>query len=159
MSGAKKLVRGLKHGSGHIDRALKQIGIYYLGFTKRRFYQYSRGGGDWEPLAESTLRQRRGSGKGAAILRDTGLLFNAIGNSGRPKAGAQLQKKGKKIRVGWDERTQHRYAQMTFAELADIHQRGRGNVPARKLLVEPDSQTKQRMRRALSRAVEKQGQM
>ena len=40
-------------------------------------------GTDWEPLAESTKRQRRGSGARAAILRDTGALMNSVVGYGR----------------------------------------------------------------------------
>jgi len=32
----------------------------YRAFSRRRFVQYSRGGGDWKPLAQSTIDRRRG---------------------------------------------------------------------------------------------------
>ena len=35
---------------------------------------YDAEGPGWDPLAESTLRQRRGGGGGAKMLRDTGLM-------------------------------------------------------------------------------------
>src|SRR4051812_36152391 len=58
----------------------------YRAFTRQRFVKFSRGGGNWAPLAQSTLRQRRGGGEGAAILRDTGALLASLqpdlGNGG-----------------------------------------------------------------------------
>jgi len=31
----------------------------YLGFARRRYVRFSRGGGDWPPLAPATVRKRR----------------------------------------------------------------------------------------------------
>lgn len=41
----------------------KQVPARYAGFVRKRFDRNSKGGGDWKPLAESTILARR-SGKG-----------------------------------------------------------------------------------------------
>lgn len=51
----------LQHKStGPITKAFKQWGAVYRSFIKERFDVYSRGGGDWPDLADSTKRARRG---------------------------------------------------------------------------------------------------
>jgi len=118
--GLNKFVKGIKAGSqstgsGPVNNMLKAWGARYLTFIRRRFAKFSRGGGDWKPLAESTKKARRGSkrrktrssraktktttrgsGKKFAILRDTGILLKAlsIGAPGnlfkRVKGGIQV---------------------------------------------------------------------
>lgn len=51
----------LQHRSqGPITKAFKQWGAIYRSFIKERFDIFSRGGGDWPPLAQSTMLARRG---------------------------------------------------------------------------------------------------
>lgn len=45
---------------GPITKAFKQWGVRFRSYLKERFDTYSKGGGDWPPLAESTKLQRRG---------------------------------------------------------------------------------------------------
>lgn len=102
---------------------------------QERFVRLSRGGGEWAPLKR---KRKRGRKVRAAILRDTSTLFKvfspALGQLG------QLQKdliNG--VRVGFGGPAKHPKAKMTVAELAEIHHFGKGNVPVRKLLVDPSS--------------------
>lgn len=45
--------------AGPIMDALKQWAVRYRAFVQRRFDRFSKGGGDWPALAESTIRGRR----------------------------------------------------------------------------------------------------
>lgn len=78
-----------------LGRMYFRVAAVYASYARRRFVQYSRGGGDWPPLSRATLAARR-SGAGttdtitvrgkqrrirfgsAAILRDTGQLFRGL---------------------------------------------------------------------------------
>jgi len=156
LTGLKNLRRHSRAQSGPFRRMWKQIGAIYLGFIRRRFTAFSRGGGDWADLAPSTKRGRRKAKRGTtgarrfAILRDTSLLVNALA-VGAP--GGLLERHGRGIRVGFSNR-KHPDSDFTFADLADTHQRGNpsGNLPARPILVEPDERTKRTMRRTISAA-------
>ena len=44
--------------SGALGDMLKQWAARYLGFSRRRFNRFSRGGGDWPALAHSTIAAR-----------------------------------------------------------------------------------------------------
>jgi len=153
LTGLKNLRRHSRGQTGPFRRMWKQIGAQYLGFVRRRFIAFSKGGGDWADLAPSTKRQRRhgkGRGRAYAILRDTGLMVNALA-LGAP--GSMLERHGRGIRVGFSNR-KHPESDFTFQDLADTHQRGNpsGNLPARPILVEPDERTKRTMRRTISAA-------
>jgi len=62
-SGAKSRMDAIKSAlsvnNPHIRDGLKVCVLRYSAFTRRRFNQYSRGGGDWAPLAKSTVDARR----------------------------------------------------------------------------------------------------
>ena len=56
--------------SGPIRAALKQWAARYRGFAQRRFDTFSKGGGDWAPLADATILARmRKSKSGRSRLR------------------------------------------------------------------------------------------
>lgn len=48
----------LRGGAGPVREGLHQAGRIYMGRMAERFVNNSRGGGDWAPLAKSTLRAR-----------------------------------------------------------------------------------------------------
>lgn len=116
--------------------------MIYRAFTRQRFYNLSRGGGEWPPLKASTLRQRRkGKGQGtAAILRDTGALFASLqpdlGTGGliqsepRPLGFTAFLGGGQTYKSG-----------PTLSEVATWHHTGKGNLPARTILVQPEMGT------------------
>lgn len=54
---------------GPLRTAIMRWGEFYRSFARERFYQYSRGGGDWPPLAQSTIRGRRNYRDPAQLLR------------------------------------------------------------------------------------------
>lgn len=165
MSGLRKFGRRLSVRSGPVRDMFEQIGARYLGFLRRRYVRNSRGGGDWEPLAPSTIKQRRGSKRRktrsprartktttrgsatkVAILRDTGTLQRAltVGASGNDFT---LMRNG--IRVGFADVPHPNGDDVTIAQLATIHDEGKG-VPERQILVEPDAATLHAMQRIVN---------
>ena len=76
-----------------VKKVLKLWGRAMMAYLDQRFKDYSRGGGDWPPLAPSTIRRRRPPAKikktkeqlniakhfeNVAILVDTGQLRAAL---------------------------------------------------------------------------------
>jgi hypothetical protein len=152
-------------------RMLKQWGVRYLEFTRRRYMRLSRsgGGGEWPPLSPVTIARRRegrpgssrvrdpvtrrfvqGAGR-AAILVDTGSLIAAL-NIGAP-GSLFKHMPGGALRVGFAPTGHPGEGAMTFAEIATIHNFGRGRIPARPILVAPDQTTIAGMRSDARRAV------
>jgi len=164
MSGFKKLFRRLDN-SPQKDKAWTQIGAVYMAFLRRRFNRLSRGGGgsEWSPLAQSTKRARfrkLSKAKQKKTTVDTGrystsVLFNALGlgNSGSMNV---LVRDG--IRVGFNSYDVHTANDgMTIRKLAMIHDQGKGHNPERPIIVEPDQNTGNRMKRILTAAFEDMG--
>ena len=122
----------------------------YMAFTRRRYLKFSRGGGDWAPLAESTKARRRKPRRGhvgsrsMSILIDTRTLFNAL-TAGSTGNLSQVLKNPGGIRVGFAEGVQHGMDGITIRKLAVIHDQGLGNVPKRTILVPPDKVTENGM--------------
>lgn len=54
---------------GPITKAFRQWGARYRAFIRERFDKFSKGGGDWAPLAESTKNQRRSGIKKPTVPR------------------------------------------------------------------------------------------
>lgn len=136
-------VGSLRSGPGR--RMLRQWGVRYLGFVRRRFVRFGRGGGNWRKLADSTIRRRRsGSGRSAAgspaILRDTGTLLGALNPGG---LGNLLKDIPRGIRVGFSGAARHPGGSASIADIAGFHNVGGrgGNPPQRAILVEPDGKT------------------
>lgn len=132
----------------------KQWAKRYERFVRRRWIK--QGDGTWAPLAPSTIRGRRGSRKGAKILRDTGTLINAsqigaVGNVAKEARGATVE-----FGFGGGK---HSDSGLTIGELAEIHHEGTSTIPARPILVEPDSDTLRGMRNDLKRALRRVGKL
>ena len=150
---------GLRPGApGPIADMFQQWAARYMAFIRRRFTVFSRGGGTWAPLADSTKAQRRGPAKGSrkakngsrtfSILVDTGILRNSLspgnpGNMFRPIDG------GMQVGIGPDS---HGHDRITIGDLAVFHHYGKGRLPARTILVAPDEQTEKGMAADAGRA-------
>jgi len=168
----QRFSRDLQRLQGRALENLKQQwAARYLGFARRRFVKFSRGGGDWPPLAPATVRKRRqgstgrtavtpsSTGGNVAILRDTGTLLSTLNTN--LKANRRTVPEG--IEVGFlpqtpaKTRQQGRVvpSQLTVAKLANIHQQGKGNVPQRRIIVEPDEQTLRGMADDTERAMQR----
>jgi hypothetical protein len=162
---------GLEGRSGPMDTAFRRIGARYLAFARRRFKRQSEGGGDWPALAPATIRARRGgetarrvkkwskAGKartttrgGAVrvlILRDTGVLLNAltIGMDGN-----RFERISGGVRVGFGGPARHPGGRATIADIAAFHNQGKGRVPKRQIIVEPDSTVDDAIKREFTTA-------
>lgn len=151
MKPLEKLTKGVVEGlttttaSGPIRDVLKKWAARYRSFAQLRFDRFSKGGGNWKPLAPSTLRRRRkGKRKNvrkATILRDTGTLFAALDPTFTSRPG-QLEKNipfG--ITVGYGGPHRHPKGRVTIADIASFHQEGGPRLPKRELIVKPDGKT------------------
>lgn len=161
-AGIRRLIEMNGGSSGAWQKCLKQMVKRYEGFTKR--WVDSEGKGSWAPLAPATKRARRQgkgtrahvyggkhvrTGKGGKkvaagkykILQDTGTLMNSlvIGDSGN-----YLKFQKGSVEYGFANK-QYPDTPFTIRELAITHDEGRGNVPARPILVEPDDAARRAM--------------
>lgn len=145
--------------NGPVRAALKQWAARYRSFLRERFSIYSRSGGNWKPLADSTIARRR-KGKGTkrfaagstAILIDKGIMFGALDVVFRGKPGQLQEDIEFGIRVGIGGAGIHGEDEFTVGDLAFWHDQGDG-VPKREIIVPPDGQTKEGMRSDMERAL------
>lgn len=100
------IAQQLSGTAGPVHDAVRLWAVRYRSFAQLRFDLYSKGGGDWQKLAVSTIKKRRqgtksnlvklrqiqaltsnpqkkdaqsnSNGGNVSILRDTGLLFAAL---------------------------------------------------------------------------------
>lgn len=136
-------------GNGPIRRAMRQWAARYRGFAQQRFDRFSKGGGDWPPLAASTKARRRkarkGRKKGAtrsfSLLRDTGLMFAALDTPWSRKPGALQKDIPFGVRAGFGGPAKYPGGKATIADIAGFHDSGAGNLPKRQIIVVPDSRT------------------
>lgn len=153
---------GQKAGGSPINNAFKQWGVRLRSFLQERFAVYSRGGGNWPPLKPSTIKRRRKGntkfGLSAAILRDTGTLFNALTPEFTGKPGAIEERIPYGIRLGYGgpgKYTKKYGGIATIADIASFHQVGAGYLPKREIIVPPNEHTLELMAEDMSRAIEK----
>jgi len=141
--------------SPQMIKAYKAWAVVYRAAMQERFNTFSRGGGDWAPLAQSTIDARRHGGKGnhkrgkralkkaieggggqVTILRDTGLLFMALSPAfGQPGQLESIVENG--IEVGFGGTSGYPDGKATISDIAGFHQKGNKNLPKREILVEP----------------------
>jgi len=155
-----RLIVGLRRGS-LMKPVFTQWLAMYSSYVRQQFQRNSRGGGEWPDLAESTKRARakkkaaKRKLKGAniterkfAILRDSGILFNAlsIGVSGNY---AKIMKDG--VQYGFAP-VQHGSDSATIQEIATFHDEGgkNGRPPKREILKVPTPQLANAMLKAMS---------
>lgn len=151
--------RGLASTTGPILKALKQWAARYRGFSRERFDRFSKGGGTWPPLKPSTKRGRRKGKRGTggrtfSILRDTGTLFGALDVVFTHQPGALEETIPFGIRAGFGGPARHPKGKATIADIAEFHQEGKGVVPEREIIVDPNQRTIDAMARDMLRAVE-----
>lgn len=133
----------------------------YRGEMKNRYTKFSRGGGNWEKLKPATIAARRhGKGGGhkrgkrahekakasgggrVSILWDLGQLIGALSPKFSRLPGQFQRAIAFGILVGFGgsagkKNKDGSKSPKTVAEIADIHQEGKGNNPQRKILVDP----------------------
>lgn len=165
----KKLVAG-----GFMRDVLTLWAKRYRADQQERFDKFSKGGGDWPPLAQSTIEGRRHGGKGGykrgkgameaavaggggqvSILRDTNTLFMVLDPSfsGRPGQLQEFTDDG--VRVGFGGPGRYPDGSASVADIARFHDEGGGRLPQRKLLDEPTQETRDGMRQDLERGCER----
>lgn len=141
--------------AGFVKIALKQWAAIYRGFVQERFDKFSKGGGNWKPLAPSTIAGRRkGGGVGlvATILRDTNTLYAAL-DPGTLKPGAIEQHTNFGVTVGYGGGDRHPEGQVSIADIAGWHDQGTNRIPQRQIIVPPDDKTIRLMSNAMERAM------
>ena len=153
----KEVTAQLNGAEGPVQDAVQLWAVRYRSWSQLRFDLYSRGGGDWQKLAASTVKRRRHGtksnvlklrqilagkqpqptspqpimGDGTSILRDTGLLFAALAPvfAGAPGAIQETIHYG--VRVGYGGPQRHikgnKQSTATIADIANFHQNG--NLP------------------------------
>jgi hypothetical protein len=144
---------------GSLDAMFRQWSVRYFAFSRKRFADFSEGGGDWPALAQSTINARRkgkstkaaqkasslnregGSAGGrVSILRDTGILARAL-TPGAPGSHVKRIPGGIKVGIGGGNHG----GSLTIGWLARIHDQGLGHVPVRKIIAPPNDQTRRGM--------------
>ena len=135
LTGLNRFARAMRDGSPAMTRTLRQWAVRYRSFAQLRFDLFSRGGGDWPPLKESTIRRRRQ--RTDTILRDTGTLFRALNPVlGNPGSFEQLEPMA--VIVGFGGPGAHPSGTATIADIAAFHNFGAPpNLPQRQIIVEP----------------------
>jgi hypothetical protein len=107
------------------------------------------------------MRGRRGPRRGAqgprrvSLLRDTGLLFNALDPQFSPGKGAIQQDVPFGLTVGFGGPAKHPQGRATIADVAGFHQTGTPKMPKRQILVEPDTRTTQLMGQDMQRGIDR----
>ena len=154
-----------------LRRIMKKWGQRLRTFLLREFDKNSQGGGKWKPLKRKRREPApaRISKKNAeqvaiesyferqAILVDTGALRMALNPTSR-KPGAlediKIDSQSATLSIGWGGselnpppkkkgKKKATTPHITIAELAVIHNYGTNTIPARPILVEPDTGTQQ----------------
>lgn len=151
--------RGLKTGTGVIGQAFNKWGDRMQKYLSTRFKVYSKGGGDWPPLASSTVK-RKGH---RTILVDSGLLRSAVNTRGagslfkidKKPGGISIDIGGnKKYPQGRNRRGQFKKV-VSVSDVARYHQEGGAKLPQRKIVVPPNQATINLMTQDLQKAIDR----
>jgi len=178
---SQEIRQGLSSGSPSPMRgAMKQWAVRYRAAMQSRFDKFSRGGGNWRGLAEST-KDRRRHGKGGkfkrgrrarrkaaaskgggkiSILRDLGQLFAVLTPVFKRLPGQSEKNIPFGIEVGFQgpgrkKTREGKRSKATIREVAEFHHAGMGNNPKRELLVDPSADLKGKMAGDMERAIQK----
>lgn len=145
LEGLKQFKDEVNAGGEIAQKILKVWAARYRAFAQRRFSAFSRGGGDWPPLAPSTIAgRRRGRGRGGvAILFDTGTLFRALDPTLGP--GGIEDRRYWSVTVGYGGPSRHPSGSATIADIASFHQSGGGHLPQRKVIDFPSEEVESAM--------------
>lgn len=137
LSGALKFKKYTR--SKHKEDGFEQAGRRFQRWLRRRYFALSAGGGEWKPLAESTIKQKESLARWGRIsvqprwiLRRQDVLVNSIEFEKQPmgfRVGFMTVKRYPKIYKSEQSRTV-RYVAMQ-------HQVGHGRLPQRKIIVIP----------------------
>lgn len=141
------IMAGARRKSGPIHAMFNTWGERYLHWSRQRYRRASGGGGEWVPLAASTIAARRAkprTHKRKRIMHDkilwvTKTLYGSL-HRGRP--GNVFKRDGNGITVGIGGNARHPEARVSIARLAAWHHEGAGHLPARPILVVPPAEVR-----------------
>lgn len=146
----------LRHsGNGPVRAALHEWAAILGRFLTNRWMVFSHGGGNWRKLRPATLARKKRLGLLMLILRATDLMFESFAPELAKKPGRVTEEVPFGVRVGFGGGMSypHKRGGPTMAQIARWHQRGAGNLPARKIIAPPDQATVDKMREVMQSAV------
>lgn len=147
----QRLVEIVEGDPKALNPVFKAMDRVYRAFIRLRWRRYSRGGGDWKRLRPSTIK-RKGHDR---ILFDTELAYDSVNPEFEEVFSIQPNKRTQyKAVVGFGSKAMYPSG-ITVNQVMSYHQEGTSNMPARKVLVSPDSSTKQNMERKCKEIVVK----
>jgi len=177
---SKEVRDGLRSAKpGPMRDALKQWAVRYRAAMQSRFDKFSKGGGSWPGLADSTKARRRhghggkykrghrayakakATGGGMiSILRDTGQLFAVLTPVFKRLPGQSQKDVPFGITVGFQGPGRKKIrgggtSKATIREVAEFHHAGMGRNPKRTLLADPSDDLKKQMAGDMERAIER----
>lgn len=176
----REVNQGLKSTSpGPMLDVRRQWAFRYRSFSRERYDRFSKGGGNWPALKPATIAARRHGGKGRfkrgraaleaaresgggqiSILRDTNQLFTVLSPIFASLPGQVQEEIPFGILVGFGGPSRHKtkagkQGKLTIGDIALAHQEGQGNLPVRKILVEPSDTVQRAMAGDMERALQK----
>lgn len=150
LRGLQAVRRRIKAGQA-VDEMYLTWGRRYLAFLREKFRQNRSGGGDWPPLAPSTLKKKTPAPR-LGILHVLGLIFNAL-RPGQP--GNVLRRVRTGIAAGIEGGPKHPGSGLTIGQLARIHNDGTEHIPARTIFYPPDATLTKQMQDDARRMAER----
>lgn len=147
----QRLVEVVEGEPKALEGIFKAMDRIYRAFIRLRWRRFSRGNGNWAPLAKATIK-RKGHD---LILIDTKLAYESVSPQFEEVFSIQPNK-----------RTQYK-AEVTFGskevypsgisvnQVMAWHQEGTARMPARPVLVSPDTGTKYNMERKCKELITK----
>lgn len=125
--------------------------MFYQEYLYNRYENYARGGGDWQPLAESTIRAK---GHGL-ILIDSGFMIENFNPSFRKPSQLSINIPfGIRVQI---PDTQHPEAKTSLYNLMSWHANGSARLPVRKIVVPPTSAVHTQMNNRMKQALKAMG--
>ena len=121
-----------------IKEMLDRWRAIYSRFLTARYYSYSKGSGDWQPLAISTIEYKIRKGLLLEILRATDQLFETFAAAFEKPQYAEF---GILVSFGGGTSMQYPGESITSAEVGMFHQKGGGRLPKREIIVPPNRET------------------
>jgi len=123
-------------------------------YLHNRFTVFSRGGGDWPPLAKRTVDRKKSS----LILIETNTLINALDPGKYNAPGSYARRQGDGIVIGYGGSVIHPTAaksgrSFTIQQIAEFHQEGGPRLPRRRIIVGPDRETVVQVTTEVNRAM------
>lgn len=140
LRGLSRFRKAVATDSPAIRRILTKWGVRFRSAMQQRFVVFSRGGGDWPKLKH---KRKRGKLESAAILRDTGLMFQALSPVFQSLPGqAENQRPGRfetEVGYGGPGKYTGRGSSASLADIASFHHVGAGFLPVRKVVDRPQA--------------------